>query len=87
MIDPLERPVLTHCQVLGPDLIQRMKTLGVIANIQPSFVPVCLIVLHTPHLTLENSWHHLLYAMTITRLDVSASLSFPFARLDVCFCD
>ena len=37
---PLTRPVLTHCQVLGEDLIQRMKALGVIANIQPSFVPV-----------------------------------------------
>jgi predicted amidohydrolase YtcJ len=33
------RPVLTHCQVLGADLIQRMNLLGAIANIQPSFVP------------------------------------------------
>lgn len=33
-----DRPVLTHCQVLGPDLIQRMAAGGVIANIQPSFV-------------------------------------------------
>ena len=33
------RPVLTHCQVLGDDLIARMATLGVVANIQPSFVP------------------------------------------------
>ena len=32
------RPVLTHCQVLGADLIERMGRLGVIANIQPSFV-------------------------------------------------
>jgi len=33
------RPVLTHCQVLGADLIPRMNNLGAIANIQPSFVP------------------------------------------------
>lgn len=35
----VERPVLTHCQVLGKDLIEKMRTLGVIANVQPSFVP------------------------------------------------
>jgi len=34
-----DRPILTHCQVLGQDLIERMATIGVIANIQPSFVP------------------------------------------------
>lgn len=33
------RPLLTHCQVLGPDLIERMAQLGVVANIQPPFVP------------------------------------------------
>jgi predicted amidohydrolase YtcJ len=32
------RPILTHAQVLGPDLIEEMVHLGVIANIQPSFV-------------------------------------------------
>ena len=31
--------MLTHCQVLGEDLIRRMVAGGVIANIQPSFVP------------------------------------------------
>ena len=36
---PSERPVLTHCQVLGDDLIHRMSLGGVIANVQPSFVP------------------------------------------------
>lgn len=35
----LDRPVMTHCQVLNPDLIQRMKNIGAIANVQPSFVP------------------------------------------------
>jgi Amidohydrolase family len=34
-----ERPVLTHCQVLDSELIERMATGGVIANVQPSFVP------------------------------------------------
>ena len=34
-----DRPILTHCQVLGIDLIEKMKTMNVIANIQPSFVP------------------------------------------------
>ena len=36
---PSERPVLTHCQILGEDLVRQMKRLGVIANVQPSFVP------------------------------------------------
>ena len=31
--------MLTHCQVLDSDLIGRMATGGVIANVQPSFVP------------------------------------------------
>lgn len=34
-----DRPILTHCQVLGADLIEKMKRLGAIANVQPSFVP------------------------------------------------
>lgn len=38
-VPPCERPVLTHCQVLGKDLIDRMHSGGVVANIQPSFVP------------------------------------------------
>ncbi|KAI3630834.1 hypothetical protein MIR68_012269 [Amoeboaphelidium protococcarum] len=32
------RPILTHCQVLTQSLIERMAQMGVIANIQPSFV-------------------------------------------------
>ena len=34
-----ERAVLTHCQVLREDLIDRMVSLNIVANIQPSFVP------------------------------------------------
>ena len=34
-----DRPVLTHCQILGEDLIKKMVSQGVVANIQPSFVP------------------------------------------------
>lgn len=33
------RPILTHCQVLGADLIDRMAEKGIVANVQPSFVP------------------------------------------------
>eukprot|EP00039_Didymoeca_costata_P016138 m.285503 g.285503 ORF g.285503 m.285503 type:complete len:641 (+) comp16341_c0_seq15:274-2196(+) len=33
-----DRGIITHCQVLGPDLIKKMATMGVIANVQPSFV-------------------------------------------------
>lgn len=33
------RPILTHCQVLGADLIERMAAKGVVANVQPPFVP------------------------------------------------
>ncbi|GMH76695.1 hypothetical protein TL16_g07166 [Triparma laevis f. inornata] len=38
-ISPQSRPVLTHCQVLRRDLIDKMKELNVVANVQPSFVP------------------------------------------------
>ena len=34
-----DRPILTHCQVLGDDLIDVMSSMGVIAAVQPSFVP------------------------------------------------
>jgi len=34
-----DRAVLTHCQVLAEDIIARMAMMGVIANVQPSFVP------------------------------------------------
>lgn len=34
-----ERPILTHCQILGADLIETMQAHNVIANVQPSFVP------------------------------------------------
>lgn len=37
-VGPKDRPLLTHCQILGEDLIQKMKKLGVIANVQPQFV-------------------------------------------------
>ena len=36
-VGPDRRPILTHCQILGKDLIARMREQGVIANIQPSF--------------------------------------------------
>lgn len=32
-----DRLVLTHCQIMRPDLMDRMARLGVIANIQPQF--------------------------------------------------
>ncbi|RHY08051.1 hypothetical protein DYB25_006681, partial [Aphanomyces astaci] len=34
----IDRPLLTHCQILGPDLLEKMAALNVVANIQPSFV-------------------------------------------------
>jgi predicted amidohydrolase YtcJ len=35
---PHERPILTHCQVLRADLIDRMQAMGVVADVQPQFV-------------------------------------------------
>lgn len=32
-----KRAIITHCQILGEDLLVKMKDQGVIANIQPSF--------------------------------------------------
>ena len=37
-VTPAERPVMTHCQLLGADLIERMERMQCIANIQPQFV-------------------------------------------------
>ena len=34
-----DRAILTHCQVLGEDLVRKMAEIGAIADIQPSFVP------------------------------------------------
>eukprot|EP00438_Fugacium_kawagutii_P014820 Skav234794 [mRNA] locus=scaffold69:152448:159177:+ [translate_table: standard] len=34
-----ERPVLTHCQFLNKSLVERMSKGGIIANVQPQFVP------------------------------------------------
>jgi predicted amidohydrolase YtcJ len=36
-VGPEKRPILTHCQILGEDLVSRMREQGVIGNIQPSF--------------------------------------------------
>ncbi|CAH0487558.1 unnamed protein product [Peronospora farinosa] len=36
-VGPERRPILTHCQILGNDLIYQMHEQGVIGNIQPSF--------------------------------------------------
>ncbi|KAE9119513.1 hypothetical protein PF005_g8287 [Phytophthora fragariae] len=36
-VGPEKRPILTHCQILGEDLISQMREQGVIGNIQPSF--------------------------------------------------
>jgi predicted amidohydrolase YtcJ len=33
------RPIMTHCQILDAALITCMAECGVVANIQPSFVP------------------------------------------------
>jgi len=41
------RPILTHCQILGEDLLVKMKTLNVVANVQPSFVPTGQLVCAT----------------------------------------
>jgi hypothetical protein len=35
---PAQRPLLTHAQVLTGPLVERMARLGVVANVQPSFV-------------------------------------------------
>lgn len=36
-VSPDRRPIMTHCQILGADLIKQMKDQGVIGDIQPSF--------------------------------------------------
>ncbi|CAM9621649.1 unnamed protein product [Laminaria digitata] len=38
-ITAADRPIVTHCQVAGPDLVKRMRALGAVAAVQPSFVP------------------------------------------------
>jgi predicted amidohydrolase YtcJ len=36
---PTDIPVLTHCQILNRDLVERMSRMGVVADVQPQFVP------------------------------------------------
>jgi len=38
-LSPADRPVMTHCQILSRQLVQWMSRLGVVANVQPQFVP------------------------------------------------
>lgn len=45
-VQPEDRPILTHCQILGPDLLDTMARLGVIANVQPQFVTTDSLWLH-----------------------------------------
>ncbi|CAD5117525.1 DgyrCDS6291 [Dimorphilus gyrociliatus] len=45
-VDPNKRPILTHCQILRKDLLPRMRKQGVIANIQPPFLPTDTAWLH-----------------------------------------
>eukprot|EP00123_Amoebidium_parasiticum_P006553 comp17474_c0_seq1/m.16950 comp17474_c0_seq1/g.16950 ORF comp17474_c0_seq1/g.16950 comp17474_c0_seq1/m.16950 type:complete len:529 (-) comp17474_c0_seq1:546-2132(-) len=54
-----DRAFLTHCQVLGKDIIPRMLDIGVIANIQPSMIPADthLVAKHLP-----ESLHEYAYA-------------------------
>ncbi|CAJ1435437.1 unnamed protein product [Effrenium voratum] len=42
-----ERPVLTHCQFLNKSLVDRMSKAGIIANVQPQFVPSDLAIVKT----------------------------------------
>jgi len=68
-VTALERPVITHCQVLGADLILRMAKLGCVANIQASFVPTDMewarLRLASSHLQYSYAWKTLLYTKGI----------------------
>lgn len=55
------RPILTHCQVLGEDLLLQMKALNVVANVQPSFVPTDMAVVNKPG-KLSDEQHRYAYA-------------------------
>lgn len=63
----LQRPILTHCQVLGPEIVDWMSRHGVIANIQPSFVPTDMRwvldrMSHPQQLRYAYAWRTLLQA-------------------------
>lgn len=49
---PDDRPILTHCQILGPDLIDKMARQGVIANVQPQVRLHIVIAYFLTHLFL-----------------------------------
>lgn len=34
-----DRPIITHCQILNPGLVKTFARTGIIANVQPQFVP------------------------------------------------
>jgi predicted amidohydrolase YtcJ len=61
----LNRPILTHCQLLGAEIVQNMNRLNMIANIQPSFVPtdmrwVMERIHHSSQLQYAYAWKTLL---------------------------
>ena len=66
----IDRPILTHCQVLGIDLIHRMQRLNVTANIQPSFVPTDMMyiqtrLIHKEQIDYAYIWYSMMYTYGI----------------------
>lgn len=57
-VTPEERPIMTHCQVLSPSIIARMKAIGAVANVQPSFVP-------TDMRQVEFAWFYFYEILTV----------------------
>ena len=66
----IDRPILTHCQVLGIDLIHRMQRLNVTASIQPSFVPTDMMyiqtrLVHKEQIDYAYIWYSMMYTYGI----------------------
>eukprot|EP00127_Corallochytrium_limacisporum_P004370 Clim_evm4s159 gene=Clim_evmTU4s159 len=82
-------PILTHCQLLGKDLCRRMSKLGgVVADVQPSFVPTdkdfirARLAPDSPSLEVAYAWKTLLRSTLATNVVVAGSSDAPVETCD-----
>jgi hypothetical protein len=75
------QPVLTHCQVLGSDLVDFMARNKVVANVQPSFVPTDMMWvsarLSEKHIEYAYCWKTLMQRGIVTAGGSDAPIESP----------
>lgn len=79
--ETLYRPILTHCQILSEELIDKMAQLNVIASVQPSFVPTDMAWIHNriypQQMPFAYAWKSLLQSKVIVAGGSDAPIEDP----------